>query len=50
MHAVIRSVGAFIVCFTFGAILSLLFGLDFRNWIPAGIVVSSVVAVTVFRK
>jgi hypothetical protein len=49
MRTATRSVGAFVVCFAVGASLSLLFGLDSRNWIPAGIAVSSLVAVMVFK-
>ena len=50
MRTAIRSVGAFVVCFAVGASISLLFGLDSRNWIPAGIVVSSLVAGMAFKK
>jgi hypothetical protein len=44
-----RAVGAFVVCFAVGASLSVLFGLNSRNWIPAGMVVSTVVAFGAFK-
>jgi hypothetical protein len=44
-----RAVGAFVVCFAVGASVSVLFGLNSRNWIPAGIVVSTIVASVAFK-
>jgi hypothetical protein len=44
-----RAVGAFVVCFAVGASLSILFGLKSRNWIPAGVVVSTIVALGAFK-
>jgi hypothetical protein len=44
-----RTVGAFVACFAVGASLSILFGLNSRNWIPAGMVVSTVVAFGAFK-
>ncbi len=43
------SIAAFAVCFAVGASLSLLFGLESRIWVPAGVVVSTLVAVSVRR-
>ena len=38
------AVGAFFVCFATGAALSIAFGLESKNWVPAGFTVSSMVA------
>jgi hypothetical protein len=48
----IRLIGpalAFFVCFATGAGLSMLFGLESRVWVPAGLAVSSVVAFVASR-
>ncbi len=44
MRRTTRSAAAFAVCFIVGASLSILLGLEFRNWIPGGLVVSTIVA------
>jgi hypothetical protein len=50
MRTPTRSIGAFAVCFAVGASLSLLFGLESRIWVPAGLVVSTIVARFGFQK
>ena len=50
MRRAAQSVGAFVVCFAVGASLSVWLGLDSRNWIPAGIVVRSLVAMMAFKR
>ena len=50
MNSSIRSVAAFAVCFAVGASLCLLLGLESRTWVPAGLVVSTVVAVIALKK
>ena len=50
MRTTTQSIAAFAVCFAVGASLSLLFGLESKIWVPAGLVVSTIVAVSALRK
>jgi hypothetical protein len=45
-----RALGAFAMCFAVGALLSVLFGVASKTWVPAGLVVSTVVAMSVRGK
>jgi len=49
MRPLTRSILALLMCFGTGAVLSQIFGLPVQSWIPAGIVTSTVVAISVFR-
>ncbi len=49
MRRVYRAIGAFCVCFAVGAALSILFGLESRSWVPAGVTTSTIVAIGAFR-
>jgi choline-glycine betaine transporter len=46
----LRALGAGVMCFATGAGLSILFGLPSQQWIRAGVICSSVVAIFVFMK